>query len=120
MNTTLPPPPTETTLSREVALIKSVVARAYSVEVKAIDGPSRVKPLPEIRHLAMTLSRTILKASYPEIAAIFRRGNHCTVMNAVKRTLARCDAGDGFLEKWNRLDRVARNAVNISRVKEVV
>lgn len=114
----MPPAPSPTTQTVEIDLIKAVVAKAYNVTVRDIDGPSRVTPLPEIRHVAMAISRKLLGASHPVLASSFRRGNHCTIIHAIKQTEDRVATSREFATKYATVERIARNAVNISRAKE--
>lgn len=70
-------------------IIRTVAAR-FGVSVGSILGRSRTKEIVRARHAAMWLSRASLLAgeyrrSYPDIARAFCRGDHTSVMYAVRK-----------------------------------
>lgn len=70
--------------NHSVAAIKRAVARNFEVTVPDIDGRTRTGNLALARHVAMHLARSLLKSSYPAIAAQFCRQNHMTVIHATR------------------------------------
>ena len=64
--------------------IQASVSRTYKVKISDIESSSRARINARPRHVAMWMSRNLLKRTYPEIAAKFKRRNHTTAMNAVR------------------------------------
>lgn len=119
MNTTTTSTDNPTGLEREIALIKAVVARGFGVPVADLDGPVRTRPLPEIRHVAMTLARDLTGASYPVLARAFNKINHGTAIHAVRTTRGRCETSEEFFARFNRLAALGRREIAIDRERRV-
>ena len=66
-----------------VKLIQDKVAGFFGISTADLMSNSRMKQLTIPRHIAMYLSRELLKMSFPEIAKKFNRKNHATVINAI-------------------------------------
>lgn len=118
MTTIMPPPPPETAKTREIDLINAIVARAHGIDVVDLVGPSRCTPLPEIRHVAMALARKLTGQSLPELTRCFRRGNHSSILHAVKATRERCQVSKEFAAKFAAVERKARIAIDNSRAED--
>ena len=63
--------------------IQEKVASFFGISVADLTSNKRLKNLVIPRHIAMYLSRELLKKSFPEIAKHFNRRNHATVINAI-------------------------------------
>jgi hypothetical protein len=59
-------------------------ARACGVTAGEIRGPSRRQAVVQARQIAMSLARSMLDASYPELGRAFRR-DHTTILHDVVR-----------------------------------
>lgn len=116
MNTTLPTAP-PSTKSREIGIVKQVVAQEFGVAVEEIEGPSRREPLPMIRHVAMSLAYKLVNCSLPDVAEAFGRGSHGIVMHAIEATRARCDIAPTFKARVERVTKAATLQVDASRRK---
>ena len=64
--------------------ILACIAKKYDLDVKDIEGPSRVREIAESRHLYCLLMREKTRMSYQSIGKYINR-DHCTVLLAIKR-----------------------------------
>jgi chromosomal replication initiator protein len=68
----------------DIDQIQRECARYYKVAVEDLRQDRRMKQLAHARQVAMYLSRTLTKSSYPEIAARFNK-DHSTVISACRK-----------------------------------
>jgi chromosomal replication initiator protein len=68
--------------------IQHFVAEYYNIEVEEMLSGSREPNLTEARQVAMYLAREVTGASFPSLAARFRK-HHTTVLHAVREIRAR-------------------------------
>lgn len=87
--------------TRGIGIIQTVVRGRYKLTEAQLLGRRRTPPfLVEARHVAMSLARVILNASYPDIAAAFNRTNHMSAMHAQRAIYGRMnDVAEGALRK---------------------
>jgi chromosomal replication initiator protein len=64
--------------------IGRTVAKYFSVTFEDLRGPRRQKKIAHARHVALYFSRSMLKASFPEIGDFFNR-DHSTVMTSFSK-----------------------------------
>lgn len=91
------------THAEQVATIKREVAAAFDVDPLAIDGTAKPEPLATARHVAMYLSRVLLRGSYPAIARDFNRKGHGSALYAVRVIGDRYQTDALFASKIERL-----------------
>lgn len=70
--------------SHPVHRIQEVIAARYGFSRNALLGPSRNIHLVRARHIAMYVTRTETKASYPELGRRFGK-DHSTIISAVRK-----------------------------------
>jgi len=86
-----------------VAVIQSVVAQFYGLDVDEMLSPRRQPHIVRPRHVAMYLSlRLAPKVNYPQVGRVFER-DHTTVMHAEKRVRARMDTDPEFADEVRKL-----------------
>jgi len=78
--------------------ILCAVAEHCGVEVKAFSGRSRARAISQPRHVAMYLVRELTHMSYQEIARLFGRREHSTVIFACRK-ISRALTEDSSLRK---------------------
>lgn len=69
----------------DAGAIIQAVAEHFQVPVTAIMGKSRLQSIVRARYVAMHLVRQILGWKYTEIARVFRRCDHGTVLHGMER-----------------------------------
>lgn len=70
-----------------VDIIKHLVANHYGITVERMDGKTREFIVTRARHVAMYLSRVVLRSSWPALGRAFRR-DHTSVLDGHKRIAA--------------------------------
>ena len=75
---------------RSQKILNHVSART-GIDVATLRGPSQTHDVAHARFVAMYVMRQMLGLSYPQIAKIFRRKNHTSVLYGVRRVEARPD-----------------------------
>lgn len=70
---------------RFIHQIIKCVSQRCDIPADALIGPRRMEHIVNARHIAIHLSRTILKLNYSEIARVFGHRDHATVIHAVNR-----------------------------------
>ena len=65
--------------------IQAVVADYFDIEETDLISQKRTKELVQPRQIAMYLCRELTQMSYANIAQVFNRGNHTTVLHACKQ-----------------------------------
>lgn len=68
-----------------IELIQKVVADHFKIKISDLKSKKRQRALTIPRQIAMYLSRTMTKASFPEIGDKFGGKDHTTIMHAVKK-----------------------------------
>lgn len=87
-------------MSPSVTQICEQIAGYFEVPLDELAGVRKFKPLCDARHVAMFVTREVLKLSFPTIGREFGGRDHTTVMHACQR-VARNEKG--LLEDANRL-----------------
>ena len=84
----------------------------YNIPLEILKSPVRTQGIAMARHLAMFLVRKYSNLSYPEIAKLFNRNDHTTVMHAEKNI--------NYLRKNNKNleDDIQQIEINIQKLKE--
>lgn len=59
--------------TREIDVVKQVVAEDYGISVRFMSNSERRIPVPEMRHIAMTLSYELTLVSHRTVADCFKR-----------------------------------------------
>lgn len=72
--------------ARRMEVIRAYIAANFMILPADLNKRDRTEPLNRIRQLAMYLCRKHTKASLPDIAAAFGRGEHMTISHAIKAT----------------------------------
>ncbi len=67
-----------------IACILKMVSRYYHVTEEQILSRDRHEPIASARHIAMFMTRKIVGGSLQDLARLFNREDHGTIMNAVK------------------------------------
>lgn len=80
------------------------IAKAYGISVDTLRGPDQSKSIRIRRSLAMLTIRENTELSFPEIARLFKRLNHTTV-------LASCRSGELYRISYPELAEQALRAV---------
>lgn len=62
--------------------IKKTVAEYYSIKVSDIESKNRAREIAYPRHIAIYLTRTILGLSYKNIAKIYNKKDHTSIMHS--------------------------------------
>jgi chromosomal replication initiator protein len=65
--------------------IQSAIAAQLGITVEAMLSPNRAAPVTRARQIAMYLTRELTDHSLQEIAAVFNRRDHTTVMHAIRK-----------------------------------
>lgn len=73
------------TKEMNVDLINEQVSRFFNINSKDIMSPIRKKEISLPRHISMYLARKLTNKSYPDLAKMYGRNNHTTVMHACTR-----------------------------------
>ncbi len=73
-----PPAPT-------VALVKKAACRAFGYTMVQLDASRGAEALVYVRHLAMYEAREAARKSFPQLAKMFNKSDHTTIMNAHKK-----------------------------------
>jgi chromosomal replication initiator protein len=68
-----------------IEVIQKTVADHFKLKVSDLKSKKRQRALTLPRQIAMYLSRTMTKSSFPEIGTCFGGKDHTTVMHAVKK-----------------------------------
>ncbi len=71
------------TLSPEA--IKKFIASKYHITIKQLESKTRTKNILYPRHIAIYLTRVLLNLSYENIADIYNKKDHTTIVNSIKR-----------------------------------
>lgn len=71
------------TLSPEA--IKKFIASKYHITIKQLESKTRTKNILYPRHIAIYLTRILLNLSYENIADIYNKKDHTTIVNSIKR-----------------------------------
>lgn len=66
-------------------LIKEFVATKYHISVKQLDSNSRTKQIVYPRHISIYLTRQLLKLSFEQIADLYNKKDHTTIINSIKK-----------------------------------
>lgn len=82
-------PPTPT-----VALVKKAACRAFGYTLAQLDASRGAEGLVYVRHLAMYEAREAARKSFPQLAKMFNKSDHTTIMNAHKKFVKLVEAGD--------------------------
>ncbi|WP_339022764.1 chromosomal replication initiator protein DnaA [Spiroplasma endosymbiont of Crioceris asparagi] len=65
--------------------IKEVVAEHYGIDVKALEGQTRISKIAHARHVAMFLIHDMLNKTTTEVGLFFSNRDHTTVISANKK-----------------------------------
>lgn len=66
-------------------VIKEFVAAKYHISVKQLDSNSRTKQIVYPRHISIYLTRQLLKLSFEQIADLYNKKDHTTIINSIKK-----------------------------------
>lgn len=66
-------------------IIKEYIASKYHISIKQLDSNSRTKKIVYPRHIAIYLTRKLLNLSYEQIADVYNKKDHTTIMNSIKK-----------------------------------
>lgn len=66
-------------------VIKEFVATKYHISVKQLDSNSRTKQIVYPRHISIYLTRQLLKLSFEQIADLYNKKDHTTIINSIKK-----------------------------------
>ena len=83
------------------------VARAYSLNRQDLLGARGTRHMCDVRGLAMYLCRTLIHASYPEIAKAFDR-HHTTIMHVYQVVKAQVDREPDYALKVSALSHICQ------------
>lgn len=72
-------------MSLKVSQIQEIVAREMGVSIESMSSPIREPVVTMARHVAMYLAVKLSGKSTPQIAKVFGRKNHTTVISARKK-----------------------------------
>lgn len=86
--------------------IISLVSDYYSISIEQIKSESRKAQIALARQIAMYLIRTLLDMPYMEIAAIFNKKDHTTIMHSVEK-----------IEDMLKTDKELENVINKLKAK---
>lgn len=89
-----------------ILIIKEAAAREFGVTVDAIDAGVRRRPVPTARHVGVTVARSVLFASFQEIARAFCLKDHMGAVYATHRVAAR-RADPDFAARVSRVEAAA-------------
>lgn len=67
-----------------IATIQEAVCKRFGVDRRDMIGPCRKPVFVKPRRLAMYLARELLSASYPQLAGMFCRHDHSSIIHAVR------------------------------------
>ncbi len=81
--------------SPKLETIKDVVARHYGMTKADLESPNRRQALARARQVAMYLSRELTNCSYPQIAYVYGKRDHTTILYGYRKInkLLKSDAG---------------------------
>ncbi len=107
---------TQTTTNREaerqtrgILTIQRIVADHYKLPIAAMTSRKRTAEYANARHVAMFLARSLLGASFPDIAAAFAKKDHMSAMHGYR---AVCDQM-GTLQDFAETVIVLRDSVRL-------
>lgn len=85
--------------TREIGIVKEVVAVHYGYSIAVMVAEDRSQPIALYRQVAMAIARDLTGASFPDLSRAFARKNHCTIMHACKTVRAKVEANNSTLAK---------------------
>ncbi len=74
--------------------IKRACMQTFDLGKSEIESSSKVQSICHPRQIAMYLSRVMTQKSYPQIAMVYRKKDHTTVLHAYRKVKRALDAGD--------------------------
>lgn len=83
--------------------IQKVVASFYHIQISEMLSQSRQKKFTEPRMVAMALTRELTDHSLEKIAEAFKRADHTTVVNAIKKISAKKDEDIQFHDAYQNI-----------------
>ncbi|MDQ8206201.1 helix-turn-helix domain-containing protein [Coraliomargarita sp. SDUM461003] len=90
-------------LRLRVAVIVEAVASCYKMRPSDLSSRTRSARVSEARHVAMYVLRDQLQMSCVDIARVFGRKDHCTVLYACKKIHAWIVGDAQFRAQWPRI-----------------
>jgi chromosomal replication initiator protein len=74
--------------------IKRACMQVFDLGKAEIESGSKVQSICHPRQIAMYLSRVMTQKSYPQIAMVYRKKDHTTVLHAYRKVKRALEAGD--------------------------
>jgi chromosomal replication initiator protein len=106
---------TQTTTNREaeaqtrgLLTIQRVVADHYKLPIAAMTSKKRTAEYANARHVAMFLARSLLGASFPDIAAAFGKKDHMSAMHGFRAVSDKMPHASAFVDEVVALRNSAR------------
>lgn len=83
-------------------VIKEFIASKYHISVKQLDSNSRTKQIVYPRHIAIYLTRQLLKLSFEQIADLYNKKDHTTIINSIKKIEEEIIKNEDFSNEMNK------------------
>lgn len=96
-------PPTRDPFRPQLSDIRHAVCTTFGIKVKDLISGGREHRVAHPRQLAMALARELTEASFPKVARYFGKGDHTTVVWAVRRVRERIAKNPEWLKHYEAL-----------------